>query len=111
MTAPRCLPAGGDFGMDMSLFLKELRGRTVVCPLTQVIEVRLHLRASPTLHADDLRLHLSAVRVDSHLCVCALHGYVLLKPTPCCCSAGMCCVGILAFIDTPAAVSVRSNSV
>src|ERR1017187_3676259 len=112
MTAPRCLPAGGDFGLDMSLFLKELRGRTVVCPLTQVIEVRLRLLASPTLHADDLRLHLSAVRVDSHLCVCALHRYVLLKPTLCCgCCAAMCCPGILAFTDTPAAVSVRSNSV
>src|ERR1039457_6656587 len=111
MTAARFLSASGDFGLDMSLFLKELRCRAVVCPLTQVIEVRLHLRASPTLHPDDLRLHLSAVWVDVHLCVCALHGYVLLKPTLCCCCAGMCCVGILAFTDTPAAVSVRSNSV
>src|ERR1035437_6527238 len=109
MMAPRCLPAGGDFGLDMSLFLKELRCRTVVCPLTQVIEVSLHLLASPTLHADDLRLHFSAVWVDGHLCVCAPHGSVLLKPTLCCCCAGMCCVGILAFTDTPAAVSVRSN--
>src|ERR1035441_2937702 len=74
MTAPRCLPAGGDFGLDMSLFLKELRGRTVVGPLTQVIEVSLHLLASPTLHADDPRLHLGTVWVDGHLCVCALHG-------------------------------------
>src|ERR1019366_9250894 len=50
--------------------------------------------------------------VDGHFCVCALHGYVLLKPTLCCCCCtGMCCVGILAFTDTPAAVSVRSNSV
>src|ERR1035441_1972821 len=32
MTAPRGLPAGGDFGLDMSLFLKELRCRTVMCP-------------------------------------------------------------------------------
>src|ERR1035437_2583736 len=112
MTAARCLFAGGDFGLDMSLFLKEFRGRTVVCPPTQAVEVSLHLLASPTLHADDLRLHFGAVTVDVHLCVCALHGYVLLKPTLCCaCCAGMCCVGILAFTDTPAAVSVRSNSV
>src|ERR1039457_6626210 len=109
MTAPRCLPAGGDFGLDMSLFLKEFRGRTVVCPLTQAVEVLLHLCASPTLHADDLRLHFGAVWVDGHLCVCTLHGYVLLKPTLCCCCAGMCCPGILAFTDTPAAGSVPSN--
>src|ERR1039458_4200133 len=57
MTAPRFLPAGCDFGLDMSLFLKELRGRTVVCPLTELIEVSLYLLASPTLHADDLRLY------------------------------------------------------
>src|ERR1017187_6365793 len=61
MTAPRCLPAGGDFGLDMSLFLKELRCRAVVGPLTELIEVSLHLLASPTLHADDLRLHFGAV--------------------------------------------------
>src|ERR1019366_3066423 len=111
MMALRCLPTGGDFGLDMSLFLKELRGRTVVCSLTQAIKVSLHLLASPTLHADDLRLHFGAVTVDGHFCVCALHGYVLLTPPLCCCCAGMCCMGILAFTDTPAAVSVRSNSV
>src|ERR1019366_3851809 len=53
MTAPRCLPAGGDFGLDMSLFLKEFRGRTVVGPLTQSLEVLLHLRTSGSLDADD----------------------------------------------------------
>src|SRR5450756_31219 len=112
MTAPRCLPAGCDFGLDMSLFLKEFLGRTVVCPLAQSIEVLLQLRTSGSLDADDFRLHLGAVWVDVHLCVCALHGYVLLNPTLCCaCCAAMCCVGILAFTDTPAAVSVRSNSV
>src|ERR1039458_4304353 len=72
MTAPRCLPAGGDFGLDMSLFLKELRCRAVVGPLTELIEVSLHLLASPTLHADDLRLHFGAVTVDGHFCVYAL---------------------------------------
>src|ERR1019366_7490620 len=73
MTAPRCLPAGGDFGLDMSLFLKELRCRAVEGPFAQAIEVLLHLRTSGPLDADDLRLHLGAVAVDGHLCVCALH--------------------------------------
>src|ERR1039458_1709136 len=105
MTAPRCFSAGGDFGLDMSLFLEEFRGRTVVCPLTELIEVSLYLLASPTLDADDLRLHLGAVWADGHFCVCAFHGY-LLNPPLCCCCAGACCAGILAFTDTPAAVSV-----
>src|ERR1017187_8628823 len=110
MTAPRCLPAGGDFGLDMSLFLKEFRGRTFLGPFAQAIEVLLHLRTSGPLDADDLRGHLGAVGTDGHFCVCAFHGY-LLNPTLCCCCAAMCCVGILAFTDTPAGVSVRSDSV
>src|ERR1019366_8498664 len=73
ITAACCLPAAGGFGLDMSLFLKEFRCRTVVGPLTQAVEVLLHLLASPTLDADDLRLHLRAVWVDDHFCVCALH--------------------------------------
>src|ERR1017187_3779261 len=77
MTAPRCLPAGGDFGLDMNLFPKELRCRTLVCPLAQSFEVFLHPRTRCPLDADDLRLHLGAVWVDIHLCVCALHGYTL----------------------------------
>src|ERR1019366_998753 len=56
MTALRCLPAGGDFGLDMNLFLKEFRCRTVVCPLAQSIEVLLHLRTSGPLDADALLL-------------------------------------------------------
>src|ERR1017187_4488977 len=67
MTAPRCLPAGGDFGLDMSLFLKDLRCPTVGGPFARAVEVLLHLLAIPPLHADDLRLHCGAVWVDVHV--------------------------------------------
>src|ERR1017187_2738898 len=77
MTAPRRLPAGGDFGLDICVFLKEFRWRAVVGLFAQSLEVLLHLRTNGPLDAHDLRGHLGSVGADGHLCVCALHGYTL----------------------------------